>query len=153
MKRNGLTGLAAAGLAVLAFTSILIAQNVKPQGAAAKVQAKDFTGVWRRSRRPPDNARQYSTFEIVFSLTNQEPPMTPWGEEKYKAAKADAGPRGVSLSETNDPIFKCFPPGVPRIYLARGLPFEMMQDRQKSGDAVRVRSFCAADFHGWAQAS
>jgi len=131
MKRNGLTVVAAAGLAALAFTSLLFAQNAKPQGAATKVQAKDFTGVWRRSRRPPDNARQYSTFEIVFSLANQEPPMTPWGMEKYKAAKADAGPRGVSLSETNDPIFKCFPPGVPRIYLARGLPFEMMQDSKK----------------------
>lgn len=110
MKRNGLIGLAAAGLAALAFTSILFAQNAKPQGATTKGQAKDFTGVWRRSRRPPDTKRQYSTFEIVFSLTNQEPPMTPWGMDKYKAAKADAGPRGVSLSETNDPVFKCFPP-------------------------------------------
>jgi|ERR1700722_1017988 hypothetical protein len=129
MKRKGLIGLAAAGLATLAFTSVLFAQNAKQSGAAAKVQAKDFTGVWRRSRRPPDTAREYSTFEIVFSLTSQEPPMTTWGMEKYKAAKPDAGPHGVSLSQTNDPIFKCLPPGVPRIYLVRGLPFEIMQTR------------------------
>jgi hypothetical protein len=127
MKRNYRSFLIAAGLAVLAFSPCLFAQSPKQQGAG-KDPAKDFTGVWRRTRRPPDSARQYSTFELVFSFMTPNPPMTAWGEEKFKAVKPDAGPQGVSLSETNDPVFKCFPPGVPRIYLQRGLPFEIMQN-------------------------
>jgi hypothetical protein len=130
MKRNCRIVLAAAGLAVLAFSSCLFAQSAKQQGAA-KDPAQDFTGVWRRTRRPPDNTRQYSTFELVFSFMSPNPPMTPWAEEKYEAARPDAGPRGVSLLETNDPVNNCFPPGVPRIYLVRGLPFEIMQDHGK----------------------
>ena len=53
--------------------------------------------------------------------------MTPWGEAKYKVAKPNVGPHQVPLSQTNDPVSSCFPPGVPRIYLQRGLPFEIMQ--------------------------
>ena len=111
---------------MLAFSYSILAQTARQQGAA-KAPAKDLTGVWRRSRRPPDNTRQYSLFELVFSLTNEDPPMTPWGEAKYKAAKPNVGPHQVPLSQTNDPVFSCFPPGVPRIYLQRGLPFEIMQ--------------------------
>jgi hypothetical protein len=67
-------------------------------------------------------------YEISGTLTNVEPPMTPWGEAKYKAAKPDVGPRGVALSQSNDPVTKCFPPGVPRIYEIRvGQPLEIMQ--------------------------
>jgi len=56
--------------------------------------------------------------------------MTPWGEARFNAAKPNGNnsPRAVSLAETNDPIYKCFPPGVPRIYSVRlGAPFEIMQ--------------------------
>jgi hypothetical protein len=126
MTRNHLTGLATAALAVLAFSSSLLAQSAKQQ-RAAKASAKDLTGVWRRSRRPPDNTRQYTIIEVVFSLTNEDPPMTPWGEARYKAAKPNIGPHQVPLSQTNDPVSNCSPPGVPRIYLQRGLPFEIMQ--------------------------
>jgi len=54
--------------------------------------------------------------------------MTPWGVAKYKSAKPNVGPHGVPLSQTNDPVAKCLPPGVPRIYLERvGAPVEIMQ--------------------------
>ena len=54
--------------------------------------------------------------------------MTPWAEAKFKAAKPNVGPRGVALSESNDPVTKCFPPGVPRIYIMRvGQPVEIIQ--------------------------
>ena len=39
--------------------------------------------------------------------------MTPWGQEQFNAAKPSQGPRGVKLSETNDRVYKCFPPGMP----------------------------------------
>ena len=53
--------------------------------------------------------------------------MTPWAVAKFKAAKPNVGPNAVTLAETNDPIVKCFPPGVPRIYLIRAEPLEIMQ--------------------------
>ena len=125
--RKRLVGSAVAAAAVLVLSSGILAQIAEPQ-EAAKSSAPDLTGVWRRSRRPPDNARKYSFHEISGTLTNVEPPMTPWGEAKFKAAKPNVGPRGVPLSQSNDPVAKCFPPGVPRIYVMRvGQPFEIMQ--------------------------
>jgi len=114
----------------LAFSSIILAQtaggpgDMKPQTAAP---GADLTGVWRRSRRAPDNKRRYTVYETAFTITNDKPPMTPWAEAKFKAAKPNLGPRAVSLAETNDPIMKCFPPGVPRVYLIRAEPVEILQ--------------------------
>src|SRR4029077_17353835 len=87
----------------------------------------DISGVWRRSRRPPDNKRKYTLYEIALSLTNEEPPMTPWGLEKFKTPKPNVGPHGVTLAKTNDPVAQCFPPGVPKIYLVRGAPLEILE--------------------------
>ena len=125
--RKRLVASALTAAAVLIVSSGILAQTAAPQGTTNAAAAPDLTGVWRRSRRPPDNTRQYSIIEVVFSLTNEDPPMTPWGEAKYKAAKPNSGPHQVPLSETNDPVSNCSPPGVPRIYLQRGLPFEIMQ--------------------------
>src|ERR1700730_19183534 len=117
-------------MAVLSCSSILLAQTVgKPEGSKAQKAAPttDLTGVWRRSRRAPDKARKYTVYELAFSITNEKPPMTPWAEAKFKAAKPNVGPNAVTLSETNDPLTNCFHPGVPRIYLIRGEPVEVMQ--------------------------
>ena len=122
--RKRLLSPAAVVVAVLVLSSGILAQTA----GAPKVPAPDLTGVWRRSRVPPDNARRYTFHEVAGNLTNQEPPMTPWGEAKFKAAKPNVGPRGVSLAHTNDPVSKCFPPGVPRIYeILLGAPVELMQ--------------------------
>ncbi len=96
----------------------------KSRAATAPV---DLSGVWRRSRRAPDKTRRYTIYELAFSISNDVPPMTPWAEAKFKANKPNLGPRAVSLSETNDPIMQCAPPGVPRIYLIRGEPVEIAQ--------------------------
>src|ERR1700704_2834470 len=106
--RKRLVGSGVAVVAVLLLSSGILAQTAGPQ-RAVKAPAPDLTGVWRRSRRPPDNARRYTMHEIAGTLTNQEPPMTPWAEAKYKAAKPNVGPRGVPISESNDPVNKCFP--------------------------------------------
>jgi hypothetical protein len=125
--RKRLVGSAVAVVAVLVLSTGAFAPTAEPQGAA-KPSAPDLTGIWRRSRRPPDNARRYTMHEIAGTLTLREPPMTPWAKAKYDAAKPNVGPRGVPLSDSNDPVTKCFPPGVPRIYLMRvGQPFEIMQ--------------------------
>lgn len=131
--RNGL--MACALMAALGSMCAARGQNSAPAAAkaasapkpAAAGAAPDLSGVWRRTRRPPDNKRKYTLFEIALSLTNEEPPMTPWARERYKAAKPNVGPHAVTLAQTNDPVAQCFPPGVPKIYLVRGAPFEILQ--------------------------
>ena len=135
--RNGLIALA--WLAAFGCACILHAQTnnsgaaatgaTKAAGAAkaASGTMPDLAGVWRRTRRPPDNKRKYTLYEIALTLTNEEPPMTPWALEKFKAAKPNVGLHPVTLAETNDPVAQCFPPGVPKIYLVRGAPFEIIQ--------------------------
>ena len=109
------------------------AQSAKPPVAEAGPAAAsaDLSGVWRRSRRAPDKARKYTIYELAFSITSEKPPMTPWAEEKFDANKPNVGPRSVSISESNDPIMQCAPPGVPRVYLVRGEPVEIVQTRDK----------------------
>jgi len=99
------------------------AKGVATQSAATP----NLAGIWRRSRKPPDNSRKYTIFELAMSISGEEPPMTPWGLAKFKAAKPNVGPNSVSLAQSNDPVINCFPPGVPRIYTQRGEPVEIIQ--------------------------
>jgi hypothetical protein len=119
--------LVAAAAAALAISPKSFAQTAP--AAAPKIHAAaapaDLSGVWRRVRRAPDKARKYTIYELAFSLTNTLPPMTPWAQQKYRANKPNVGPRAVSLTETNDPVMQCAPPGVHRIYTIRGEPVEI----------------------------
>jgi len=127
----GTVAIVTVAIAMLVVLPRMLAQTAAPHDAATSSVARgatpDLTGVWRRSRRPPDNARRYTMFELAMSLTNEDPPMTQWGQERFKAARPNLGPHAVPLSQTNDPVTKCFPPGVPRIYLQRAAPMEIMQ--------------------------
>ena len=127
--RDRLVGIILAAAAVLAFAPGLLAQSPDKPGVAKTSESAlpDLSGVWRRSRRAPDNARKYTIYELAFTISNEKPPMTPWAEAKFKANKPNVGPNSVPLAESNDPIMQCFPPGVPRIYLIRGEPFEITQ--------------------------
>jgi hypothetical protein len=60
------------------------------------------------------------------SFSKGDPPMTPWGKAQFDAAKPSQGPRGVKLSETNDMVYKCVPPGMPYIYLQL-FPMQIVQ--------------------------
>jgi hypothetical protein len=82
------------------------AHNAIAKGHEA-THAPDLSGVWmeRETRN-------------TFTLT--EPPMQLWALTKYRGAKPGYGPRATPQSE--DPILKCFPPGVPRIML---IPFPL----------------------------
>jgi len=72
-----------------------------------------------------------ATRYLSYSLTKDEPPMTPWAVERFNLTKPSFGPR--SVEDSNDPVNPttvhaagCFPPGVPRIYL-QPFPMEIIQ--------------------------
>jgi hypothetical protein len=52
--------------------------------------------------------------------------MTQWGQAQFNTAKPSQGPRGVKLPETTDRVYKCFPPGMPYIYLQL-FPMQIVQ--------------------------
>jgi hypothetical protein len=104
-------------IAVVAFALLMLScASVRPveankrlerSGTRAAAQMPDLSGVWMGSPGA-----------IAFS--SQEPPMRPWAEKKFLATKPGYGPRATADSQ--DPILKCYPPGVPRIML---IPFPM----------------------------
>jgi len=76
----------------------------------------DLSGVWTNVNAPGTDAWAINTF------SEQLPKMTAWGQAKFDAAKPQRGPRGVPVTETDDLVYKCYPPGTPRIYIH---PFPM----------------------------
>ncbi len=58
----------------------------------------------------------------TYSFAPDLPPMTPWGKQRYLAAKPSYGPRSVGdstdyVNPTTGKDQGCLPPGVPRIYI------------------------------------
>jgi hypothetical protein len=96
------------------------------ESGAAKNQAStpDLSGVWNKKNMP---GARYGG----YTFSAEEPSMTPWAQEKFKANKPSFGPR--SVEDSNDPVNPttvsatgCFPPGVPRVYL-HPFPMEIIQ--------------------------
>jgi len=108
-------------VAALAFSPLIFAQTAEQPGtgmAQTAAPAPDLSGLWIRLRDPSHSA-------INIDFGNVISPMTPWAEAKFKAANSIY--RGSSPSNVlSDPIFSCFPPGVPRIYLLN-FPVQIVQ--------------------------
>lgn len=109
-------------LVLFAISSLLYAQSAGQRRLVknpAAVSSADLSGVWTQYPRISG-----SSGFADFSFGKDEPPMTPWAEAKYKAAKPVhvGGYEGVS----DDSTLACFPPGVPRIYLFN-FPMEIFQ--------------------------
>jgi hypothetical protein len=105
-------GMLATPVGLLIFSSALYAQ---PGG-----HGDDFSGVWTNS--PPENTRSFQN----SALRPDPPPMTTWAQERYDQAKPTFGSRSVPVLETNDPVYECFKPGTPRIYM-HPFPMEIIQ--------------------------
>jgi hypothetical protein len=112
--RNRLRVVTLSLVAAFAFSSALLGQNngrTPAQPPMAKAQNalanNDISGVWNAMRGNYDTA----------SFSKGDPPMTRFGQSQFNAAKPSQGPRGVKLDETTDKVYKCFPPGMPYIYL------------------------------------
>ena len=108
-------------VAALAFSAVIPAQTTEqPEAATAQAPSPtpDLSGLWIRLRDPA-----HSSLNLDFGKAVS--PMTPWAEAKFKAANSIY--RSSSPSTVlSDPIYSCFPPGVPRIYLLN-FPVQIVQ--------------------------
>src|SRR5271156_1126674 len=114
-------GLWAAFVAVLVLPSFTFAQA---PGSASSGATPNLSGVWNVKGSP-------ATRYLSWGFSKDEPPMTAWAQERFKATKPSFGPRAVE--DSNDPVnpttlsaVGCFPPGMPRLYL-QPFPMEIVQ--------------------------
>jgi hypothetical protein len=91
------------------------AHPAAPQAQSSAANT-DISGVWNATS---------GVYEFA-SFSKDDPPMTPWGWERFKAARPSQGPHGVKLTETNDRVYKCSPPGMPYIYIQL-FPMQIIQ--------------------------
>jgi hypothetical protein len=69
------------------------------------------------AQQHPDFSGVYSTRMLNANIYEKgDQFMTPWAKAELAKAKPSFGPKSVLLTQTNDPVYKCLPPGVPRIY-------------------------------------
>src|SRR5580704_19252548 len=108
--------------AALIFPSMIFAQA--PSAPASSGATPDISGVWNVKGSP-------ATRYLSWGFSKDEPPKTPWAQERFKATKPSFGPRAVE--DSNDPVnpttlsaVGCFPPGMPRLYL-QPFPLEIIQ--------------------------
>jgi hypothetical protein len=86
--------------------------------------AHDLSGVWF-----DDHPRLITVMQRywAYTFTQEAPPMTPWAQALFDAAKPSFGPHAYPLEQTNDPIYHtCIPMGFPRIFLYP-LPMQIVQ--------------------------
>jgi hypothetical protein len=81
-------------------------------GASGDVDSKSIFGMWMIHLPPGPKRPNYSNTDLARGPLS----MTPYGIEKFSEVKSTFGPHSVSISESNEPTFKCFPPGVPAVY-------------------------------------
>jgi hypothetical protein len=116
-------------LAALCISSAALAQRgqrgqrgaapATPAAPSAPHDPKDLSGVWTRQSR-------------ILTMSNEVPPMTPWGKEKFEATRPVYGPRAVPGG--NDPISNCDPMGIPRnLFLEVSIyPLEIVQTPKRT---------------------
>jgi glyoxylase-like metal-dependent hydrolase (beta-lactamase superfamily II) len=83
--------------------------------ARQKFDAHDLSGFWQAHGSPlPTNERH--------DISLNPPPMTPWAQAKYDAAKPGLNGTGPGRAQPlgNDPIMICDPVGYPRVLGASG---------------------------------
>jgi hypothetical protein len=97
-----------------------LASPQSPAQPAVLEHGADFRGVWTNDPPADTLAYQNDTWSAML------PALTDWGRARFDSAKPSRGPRGVSVTETDDPVYACFPPGTPRVYL-HPFPMEIVQ--------------------------
>src|SRR5438477_11444410 len=107
----------ASTIAVPAYAQQRAAAPAAPKRPAVPAPGRDISGIWLGTSAVPKK-------EPV-------PPMTPWGQKFFDAAKPLQGPRALPIAKTNDPLVTCDPLGFPRasVYETRGFQFEQVPKR------------------------
>jgi hypothetical protein len=108
-------------ISTFAASPKLYAQQT-PESTQPATTTPDLSGLWSRLR---DAAvpRGYEMFILDFGKSDS--PMTPWAAAKFKVTNAMYHGDDPS-TVLADPVFQCFPPGVPRIYLFN-FPVQIVQ--------------------------
>jgi hypothetical protein len=114
-----------AGMAIFAFSSILIAQRPPRRPATSSPRTStsntDLSGIWMVS-----NGVNPTTGVNRRRFLRGEPPRLPWAEEQYQAARKGVPDLNEQGLDELDPIESCFPPSPARLAnLPR--PFEIIQ--------------------------
>jgi len=123
MNRIVITFVAAMALGACAPTEVPGDNSTAASGQAAEASTEhggDLSGVWTNAPPPETRAFQNSTY------TAELPAMTDWARERFDQARPTFGARSVAVADTNDPVYQCFPPGTPRVYL-HPFPMEIIQ--------------------------
>ena len=123
INAGGMLRRAALALALVGSASALPAAQDQQASTRRLAHGDDFSGVWRNdAAQYPEDVRKVQ----IYAFSPELPPLTAWAREKLAAAKPTFGPSNVAVAETNDPVYKCFPPGTPRIYF-HPFPVEIIQ--------------------------
>ena len=105
-------------VALLGLSSVLRAQAPKENRKAEATG--DLTGVWYPSST--------NTFNFIWTDSQGRRldalPLTAWGDEKFKGNHPIGG--AYTALTSNDPNFRCLPPGVPNVY-THAYPVEFLQ--------------------------
>lgn len=97
------------------------APSRSPASAEATPLSHDLSGVWMQY--PDGDVPGVPGMNAVSNRTR--PPLTPWGQARFDAAKPLVGPRAVPGVE-NNPELRCYPDGPPKL-LNLPNPFEIVQ--------------------------
>ena len=77
----------------------------------------DLSGLWQFFNGIPGQG-------IYATVSRTPPPLTPWAQARFDAAKPGYGPKAIPGG--NDPILHCDPTGIPRV-LYFPQPFDIVQ--------------------------
>jgi len=117
-------------VAALGFSSICFAQTSLPSdrtkapaadSSTTKHLSHDLSGVWMQY--DDGTAPGFARMNAVDDRTR--PPLTPWGQEKFDAAKPLMGPRAVGGQEDSAALH-CDPSGPPQLLILPN-PWEIVQ--------------------------
>jgi hypothetical protein len=109
--------------AVIACASLFVLRAAPTASQTSRTSAvPDISGVWVQDVQPALRPGWVDSSGKPFPKL----PLTPWGEEQFKASRATHGDNMVASATSTEPIAKCLPPGVPAIYMFI-FPMEIME--------------------------
>src|SRR5215469_6358248 len=121
--RNCLLRFLVLAAAALALSTVALAQDYEGPGGQPRARRGQPAGPSPTANLPfdpHDLSGVWMGLQNRNTLSRTPPPMTPWAQARYNAAKPGIGPRAQPLG--NDPIMACDPIGYPRIAFYNAYP-------------------------------